>query len=444
MKNPFRNIYIRSRFYFLLGIVAVLFALSFGYSYLFPLGQATLIVFIAFCLVDIILLFNPTTRLLCERNVSDVFSLSDENPVHLELTSRSNITLHLRIIDELPYQLQKRDFYINYTIAARDEKRLTYQLRPVKRGVYIFRNINIFAHTFLGLIQRRFVFDKRNTTQVYPSILQMKKYELRTLSRIAFFEGVKKMRRIGHSYEFDQIKKYVKGDDIRSINWKATGRTGDIMVNHYEDEKAQQLFCILDKSRTMKMPFDELSLLDYAINASLVIANIAMRKYDKAGLITFSDTIGTTLQPDKNRGHLRKILETLYNEKERFNEANYELLYLHIRNAIKVRSLIFLFTNFESIYAIERVVNILRKINKLHLLVVIFFENDEIVRYSKTEATNLEDIYLTTIAEKFAVEKNLIRQELNKYGIQTIITSPADLSINTINKYLELKARGLI
>ncbi len=131
-------------------------------------------------------------------------------------------------------------------------------------------------------------------------------------------------------------------------------------------------------------------------------------------------------------------------KKERFLEANYELLYLHIRNHIRVRSLLFLFTNFESFYAIERAVNILRKINKLHLLVVIFFENAEITNYAKQDADTLEEVYLTTIARKFAVEKNLIRHELTKYGIQTIISTPEELSINTINKYLEVKARGMV
>ncbi|MFN0274462.1 MAG: DUF58 domain-containing protein [Chitinophagales bacterium] len=444
MKNPFRNIFITNRFYWLLAGIIVLFIFSFGYNFLFPFAQSILIVFIALCLVDIILLFNSSTKVNCERQVAPVFSLSDENPVHLLLQSKSRIGLWLNILDEIPYQFQKRDFSIRLFLAAGKEKKIDYTLRPVKRGEYIFRNINIFAQSFFRLAERRFVFNKQAETHVYPSILQMKKYELRTMNRIAFFEGVKKMRRIGHSYEFDQIKQYVQGDDIRSINWKATGRTGELMVNHYEDEKAQQIYCIIDKSRTMKMPFDDLSLVDYSINSALVISNIAMRKEDKAGLITFSDKIGTTLHPEKHRAHLRKILQALYNEKERFLEANYELLYLHIRNSVRVRSLLFLYTNFESFYAIERVVNILRKINKLHLLVVIFFENDEIARYSRSEAKTLEDIYLTTTAERFVVEKKLIQQELTKYGIQTIITSPADLSINTINKYLELKARGLI
>jgi uncharacterized protein (DUF58 family) len=436
--------YLTNRFYWITGGIVLLFAMSFGYYFLFPLAQSVLLVFLALCIVDSIVLFSLVSNISGYRKHNEVFSLSDDNAVHLHIHSTSKLRLHLTIIDELPFQLQKRDFSLHYIIAPGENKKITYLLRPLKRGEYLFRNINIYAQSGFKLLERRFVFAQPTVMHVYPSILQMKKYELQTINRIAFFEGVKKMRRIGHSYEFDQIKQYVQGDDIRSINWKVTGRIGQLMVNHYEDERAQQIYTIIDKSRTMKMPFHGLSLVDYAINTSLVIANIAMRKEDKAGLITFSDTIGVTLHPEKHRGHLRKILDTLYNEKERFLEANYELLYLHIRNVIKVRSILFLFTNFESIYAIERVVSILRKINKLHLLVVIFFENEEILKYSRSEVTSMEDIYLTTAAQKFVVEKKLIQQVLTKYGIQTIISSPADLSINTINKYLELKARGLI
>lgn len=444
MKFGISKIFVTNRLFVALGIIATLFAVSFSVPFIFYFAQAALILLAAIIIVDLLLLFNPTTKIKAERRLSNVFSLSDENVVHITILSRATIPLSLHIIDELPYQLQKRDFAIDMKIGPGEKKRLDYMVRPVVRGEYVFRKINIFAQSAIGIISRRFIFDADITTKVYPSILQMKNYELKTMSRISFFQGVKKMRRIGHSYEFEQIKKYVRGDDIRSINWKATGRVGELMVNHYEDERSQQVFCIVDKSRTMKMPFNNLSLLDYAINSTLTISNIALKKQDRVGFISFSDRIGTTLGPDKHHVQLRKILEALYNEKERFNEANYELLYLHIRNFIRVRSLIFLYTNFESVFAIERVVTILRKLNKLHLLVVIFFENSEITTYAKEDAHNLEDIYLTTIAQKFAVEKSLIRKELTKYGIQTIISTPEDLSINTINKYLELKSRGLI
>ncbi len=272
----------------------------------------------------------------------------------------------------------------------------------------------------------------------------MKKYELKAMNSISRFMGIKRIRKIGHSYEYDQIKDYVTGDDNRSINWKASGRSANLKVNQYEDERSQQIYCVIDKSRAMKMPFNGLSLLDYSINTSLVISNVVLKKYDKAGLISFSDKIGSLVGADNKNNQLNSIISALYNEKENPLEADFELVYSAVRNFIHVRSLIFLFTNFESLNSLERVIPILRKLNKLHLLVVMFFENSEVSTLAESEVTDLDSIYRATLAKKIITDKQLIYQELRKHGIQTIASKPENLSINTLNKYLELKSRGLI
>ncbi len=441
---PFRNIYLTNRLFWVIAAIVVVFALGFSIPVCVYIAQAMILLAVAAVVTDGLLLFNGRTRITGVRRTSNVLSLSDDNHVFLDLRSAARIPLQLRVIDELPYQLQKRDLELQLQLQPGKHLRIEYTVRPTLRGAYAFGHILVYISSTLHLLERRIVTGTPQTVPVYPSLIQMRAYELKTISRISFFSGVKKMPRIGHSYEFDQIKQYVRGDDIRHINWKATGRTSQLMVNHYEEERSQQIFCIIDKSRSMKMPFNGLSLMDYAINTTLTISNIAMRKEDRVGLISFSDRMETRLAPDKHPRQLRKLMDALYNEKETFTEANYELLYPFVRNYIRVRSLIFLFTNFESLYAIERAVNILRKLNKLHLLVVVFFENSEISAYAREDAHTLEEIYLTTVADKFAVEKQQIQKELVRYGIQTIITRPEDLSINTINKYLELKARGLI
>jgi uncharacterized protein (DUF58 family) len=141
---------------------------------------------------------------------------------------------------------------------------------------------------------------------------------------------------------------------------------------------------------------------------------------------------------------LNLLLNALYKERERPLEANYELLYHIGRKLIAGRSLLLLFTNFESLFALERVLPILRRINKQHLLVVIFFENSEIRAFADRNPSDLEGIYFQTIARNFLAEKNQMVQKLRQFGIQSVLTRPEDLSLNTINKYLELKARGLI
>ncbi len=436
--------YLTNRFFILFGGIIGLFVFSFPVPFLFPLAQTALVLAIVVVATDVLLLFNKSIAIKCRRRLPKVLSLGDESLVKIELHNESKQKLKVQLIDELPFHFQKRDFDIRLDLEADEEKEVTYPIRPLERGEYEFGKVNMFIETFLGLVNRRLQHDYPMSIAVYPSIVQMKKYELRAFDRVSNLQGIKKIRKLGHSYEFEQIKNYVRGDDVRSVNWKASSRHAKLMVNQYEDERAQQVYCIIDKSRAMHMPFEGLSLMDYAINTTLVMSNIALQKHDRAGLLTFSDKIGNTIKAERKANQLNKILAALYKEQHRNNEANFELLFHSSRKLIKGRSLLLLFTNFESQYALDRVLPILRRINNLHLLVVVFFENTEIKEFVKTEVTRTEDIYLQTIAQKYLSEKEQMVQKLKQYGVQAVLTSPADLSVNTINKYLELKARGLI
>jgi len=175
--------------------------------------------------------------------------------------------------------------------------------------------------------------------------------------------------------EFEQIKEYVRGDDYRTINWKATARKEGLMVNNYTDERSQQIYCLINKGRVMKMPFNGLTLLDYAINTSLVLSNIALVKHDKAGVITFEKNLDTFLLADKKPTQMNLVLESLYKQKTDFLESDFEKLFSAIRNRITNRSLLVLFTNFESLESLQREMTALKKIAKYHLLLVILFEH---------------------------------------------------------------------
>lgn len=436
--------FITNRFFWLLGAVITLFAASYPLGWLFAPAQTAFALFCMLLLLDAVVLFRKKPDITCSRNLAPIFSLSDQNPVDLTLSNQSGMRLYLNVVDELPIQFQQRNFNARFTLRPGESHAFRYHLRPVSRGLYGFGNTHVFASTLLGLVERRLTFKLAADVEVYPSIIQMKRYELRAMKQIAHESGIKKIRRIGHSYEFEQIKNYVQGDDFRSINWKASGRRNTLMVNQYEDERSQQVYCIVDKSRVMRMPFEELSLMDYAINTTLAISNIILKKKDKAGLLTFSDVIGATLKAERDSSQLTRIIESLYREKERNGEANYELLYQATRRLITVRSLLLLFTNFESRYALERVLPTLRRLNKFHLLVVVFFENTEIRDLASRQVHKTADIYRQTVARQFLQDKKEMVQMLRQYGIQAILTKPQDLTLNTINKYLELKSRGLI
>jgi uncharacterized protein (DUF58 family) len=194
----------------------------------------------------------------------------------------------------------------------------------------------------------------------------------------------------------------------------------------------------------MKMPFEGLTLLDYAINASLVLSNVALQKHDKAGLITFAQNLDAFIPADKKPTQINQILETLYKQETNFLEPDFEKLFSVVRNRITHRSLLVLFTNFESLESLDRELPSLKRLAHYHLLMVVFFENTELKQLVESRVTSMEDIYIKTIAEKYRYEKQLIAKELQKHGIIAVLTSPQRLTINSLNKYLELKNRQSI
>lgn len=443
MKNILRNSYLEKRFF----IVLALIVLGFLLSYIFPdmLGAVRLLfyVFLLIFIGDLLLLFASKGHITGERTVPNKLSNGDENEIGIYLANSYLFRVDLKILDEIPHQFQMRDFRILTVIGSGREKWFKYELRPTERGDYIFGNLLVFARSPIGFISKKYTFNQKQEVPVYPSFLQLHKYNLIAFSNRLFEYGLKKIRRIGHTMEFEQIKDYVQGDDIRNINWKATAKSGHPMINQFQDERSQPIYSIIDKGRVMKMPFDGLSLLDYAINATLVISNIAIKKQDKAGMFTFSNTIENRVVAERRSAQMNLILETLYQIRTNFVESDFNLLYADIKRNIIHRSLLLLYTNFETVDALERQLPYLLAIAKQHLLVVIFFENTELTKFAGEEATNTHQIFERTIAEKFVFEKKLIVNELRKYGIQTILTKPENLTINTINTYLEIKARGM-
>ena len=448
MKNFFNlfytNLFLTRRFFTAVIGSVVFFVFWFLFPWLGILPELFFWLVVLMTLADILMLYRLPNGIFARRHAPERLSNSDDNELGIYIESRYSFNVDVGIIDEVPIQFQRRDILFNTKLVPNQNKIINYSLRPTKRGEYEFGSIRVYVQSPLGLVSRRYNFAQDEVLPVYPSFLQMRKYELMAISNRLEEAGIKKIRRLGHSMEFEQVKNYVAGDDYRTINWKATARRGSLMTNAYTEEKSQHVYCVIDKSRVMKMPFDGLSLLDYAVNASLVLSSVALLKEDKAGLITASEKIGSVIPADRRNTQLNQILDALYKEKTRYLETNMELLYSTIRKVVKQRSLVVFFTNYESMSGLERQLPFLKRIARFHLLLVVFFKNTELEDLSQQHADNAEDIYITTIAGKFVNDKKQIVKELARHGIQSILTSPKDLTINTINRYLELKARQQI
>ena len=435
--------FLTRRFY--IAITAVILVVASGYWWppLFVAGQVLLALFVAEVAVETALLYwrrGITARRAC----SDRFSNGDDNVVRVHVENAFPYKVRIEVIDEIPFVFQRRDISFVAKVGARDAVTIEYCLRPKERGVYGFGCIRTFAAVAAGLVSRRFTTKAAKDVKVYPSYLMLRRYELLAISNNLQELGIKKIRRVGHNTDFEQIKEYVQGDDYRTINWKASARRHALMVNVYQDERSQNIYSVIDRGRVMQQAFGGMTLLDYAINASLVLSYVAIRKEDMAGLITFDEHFDSFVPASRQAGQMETLMNCLYAQKTSFGETDYFSLCVHIDKNISRRSLLVLYTNFSDMVSMRRQLPYLQQLSRKHAVLVVFFLDREQQEFIESPAQGVEDYYRHVIAEKFAYEKRLIVNTLRQSGIYSLLTEPARLSVNIINKYLELKARQVI
>lgn len=444
MEGLYKSLFFNNRLFYILALITVLFVVGFFIPIFFDISKVLLFVLLLLTVIDFFILYSVKNGILIERNLPEKLSNGDENKITLYIKNNYQFSTFSSLIEELPYQFQKRDFIFKQRLKATEEKTIYYHLRPTKRGVYNFGNTNIYLSSPLQLATRKYILAKPKEIKCYPSFLKLREFDISAFSKNVNTLGEKRIRKLGHSLEFEQIKEYISGDDIRTLNWKATAKQNRLMVNQYIEERSQPVYSIIDKGRVMQMGFDKLTLLDYAINATLAFSNVVLRKQDKAGMLTFSKKLEDLIVAERRNSQMNLISETLYNIKTDFTDSDFSLLYAVIKRKITHRSLLILYTNFETMDALNRQLPFLRALAKNHLLLVVFFKNTELESILNTKSNNIQDVYDKVIAEKFMSEKRQIVNELKKYGIQSILTEPNNLTSNTINKYLSFKARGFI
>lgn len=442
--NIFSSIFLADRFFYAAAFIVLLYALGFYGEPFVYMGHIAATAVLGISIYDAVILVRASKPISANRTLPEIVTLNDELTVVISTHNTSVEFFKVELRDEPPYQTDLRTLNFQFELPAGKKARSEYKIQPKERGSFIWGDLNYFLSTKIGFVKRKRVVEAAVEVKVLPSIIQMRKAELQAVNPNSVVPGLKKMRKIGDSMEFEQIRSYVRGDDYRRINWKATSRQHDLRLNTYRDERSQSVYSVIDTSRNMSGVFDGMSLMDYAVNAALAISNAALKKEDNAGLITFADQTDQILAASGRRTQLSAILNALYAQKHSNLEADFEHLFTTVKRRVKHRSLLIIYTNFDHVSSLDRSLAALRSLSQKHVVVVVIFENTGIKEVTKGTASTIKEVYMRTIAEHHVLEKNLIINELRNFGIQTVLTTPEHLTIDTLNKYLELKARRLI
>lgn len=437
--------FLTRRFFKCIIALIVLIAFGFWVEIFYLLGILGLVLFVCLALFEIAMLYRGSKNSLqCERICEERFSNGDDNPVEVQLTNNFGFDIDVEVIDECPAIFQMRDFSLFCKVPKGKTGKVQYTLKPTMRGEYKFGNINALVSSKIRLVSRRFVFKKPCSVKVYPSFVMLHKYALLSTKNFTQEFGLKQVRRIGQSLEFEHIRDYVKGDDFRHINWKAGARRNHLMVNVYQEEQSQCIYNVIDKGRAMRKAFDGMTLLNYAVNASLFLGYASLKKSDKAGLVTFERSIDTFVPASKKAGQIGVFQDVLYKQKSSFYESDYEALFGQLSKLVRRRSLLVIYTDFDNKQSLRRQLPYLKTLAKKHVVLVVFFEDKELKNIASKRPKAASDYFEQVIAEKFMSDKRSIQMELNRHGIYALLTPPKDLSVNVLNKYLELKSRAVI
>jgi uncharacterized protein (DUF58 family) len=310
---------------------------------------------------------------------------------------------------------------------------------PTKRGLYSFERVYVRVESKLKLCMRIYVVELKRAYKVYPNLKDLRKYKLGIKNNILLKQGIKSLKIIGRGTAFESLREYVPNDEYRSINWMATARENKPIVNQYEPEKNQHVYILIDSGRPMSYTIRGYRKLDMAVNTALILSDIVNENGDLPGLLTFNTEINKVIAPGKGIEHRNKIMDALYGIDYTNNTSNYDEVFYYLKRKEKHRSIIFMFTDFDTTEESERMLKVLPAISKNNLVVIVLIKDTDTERIVKQKAETIDEIFNKSVAMGILEERRKTIKILNKKGIFCIECYAEKLPLTVINKYLQIK-----
>jgi uncharacterized protein (DUF58 family) len=374
-------------------------------------------------------------------------SLGAANPIFVNVRLRkphrmANLMVDVR--DEPPDAYVISERVLKGGLSFTKPLSVRYYVTPHARGDYAFGRTSLRWSGPLGLMVRQATYDTVAPVKVYPNLLETRKYELLARTGRLNELGLRKLRLRGQGMEFERLRDYTPDDEYRTISWKATARRGKPIAVEYQTERSQNVITLLDAGRLMRAPIGPLAKLDYAINSTLLLGYIAGLKGDYVGNLVFADEVMSYLPPKTGTVQFQRLLESLYAIQSQPTVPNYQgaVSYLKVRRPR--RALVVLYTDLSTGSDLDELVTAMASLYPRHLPLVVTMNDPGVLVLSRQAPTSAAAVYERAIAEQLMDERRLVLNRLEQRGVLTIDVPAHQLNAAVINRYLQLKARGLL
>ncbi len=421
----------------------------------FPLAQTLAytinLILLLLLLVDYQLTLRPHL-LAATREVTDRLSIGRDNPVKIRLSNLSANPIRCLVRDDYPDEIAADVREFSFDLGGLGVSQLEYNLRPTRRGAYRFSDINIRYLSFLGLFWRQTKVQAPQSVKVYSDLRAL--YELSIKLSRSTELGELHQRKRGQGTDFSSLKEYTVGDDVKSIDWKATARRDRPVVRTYETEQEQRLVILVDGGRMMTSDLEGLTRFDHALNAALSLALTGLSYNDQVGLGIFADKPLVYLPPHRGKAYLKKLLDGCFDVEPRMVEPDYVGVLSYFASAQKGRCLMVVLTDLMDPTGSQALLAGLASLAPRHLPFCVTLKDRQIAKIANSSTisgadnhhfsvSEIKDIsYKRAIATDLLWQRELALSVLQKRGCLILDCPPQELSSKLVDAYLEIKARA--
>lgn len=433
------------RFYILLALGLLPLSLSWNFPVLRSIILGYDIFLVLLVLIDWFISRKLPEELSLNRSFSRRFAISDGTDVHLHLENRTPRNFTLILKDEFPPELKLTgEREEKFTINGQTSAEMIYTLTPPKRGRYEFGQTAVRFLSKLGLIWCQDNLGEPQAIKVYPNMRRAREAELKALGASSYLAVQRKAVRRGEGREFESMRDYVRGDELRHISWTATARRSKLITRQYQIERDQTILIAIDAGRLMTGRIEDESKFDKAIHASLSLMSMAARGGDNAGIVVFGRKVKKFLPPQRGVQHFDAVLEALYDLEPELIEPSYARAFQFISANLKKRALVVILTDLVDKESSKELLNSLRLLRPRHLpLVATIGDKDLNATVSKIPA-DLREMFIQSAAEEIIHQRDSALRLVETIGGLALDVTASSLTPRLLETYLKVKERGLL
>jgi uncharacterized protein (DUF58 family) len=378
------------------------------------------------------------------RIVPERVSVLNPQQVAILVRNQSSGALRVRVRDAIPESFEAAVEEVGATVPARGQVRLEYQVVPKARGAFSWGHIHIRFHSLLGLWEQRRTIRAPAQSRVYPNLVALERYHLLARANRLESIGIRKVRMRGSAWEFESLRDYARGDDIRLIEWKATARRRKMIVRNQEAERNQTVLLLVDSGRLMNAEVDGVSKLDSAVNSALILAHVALSRGDRVGLCSFSHDVHAWVTPRAHKAQIRLLTEALYDLRGDFSESDHGRCLRLLATRYPKRALLIVFTDFVDSDTASEMVAHLRLAGRRHVVLFTALNDPLLARAAAAYVGDTFQGFRKAAAVELLRERKEVLEQLRRTGIHVLDVEPTGLTPPLVNRYLEITLRGVL